>query len=54
MDAAVSSMVDLFTATGASTDNLDETPSSPSSVGSVEEDEDAGYLREERAGMGQF
>jgi hypothetical protein len=54
MDAAVSSMVDLFTATGASTDNLDETPSSPSSVGSVEEDEDAEYFREERAGMGQF
>jgi len=35
-------------------DNLDETPSPPSSVGSVEEDEDAEYLRDERIGMGQF
>jgi len=35
-------------------DSLDENPSSPSSVGSVEADEDAEYLRDERIGMGQF
>ena len=35
-------------------DNLDETFDPPSSVGSVEADEGAEYLREERAGMGQF
>jgi hypothetical protein len=51
LGAAVSSRVDLFTATGASTDR---TSDPPSSVGSVEEDEDAEYLREERIGMGQF
>jgi superfamily II DNA or RNA helicase len=57
MDAAVSSRVDLFTATGASTDRTDKTSDPPSSVGSVEadgEDEDAEYLRDERIGMGQF
>ena len=57
LGAAVSSRVDLFTATGASTDNLDKTDKTsdpPSSVGSVEADEDAEYLREERIGMGQF
>jgi len=35
-------------------DSLDETSDPPSSVGSVEGDEDAEYLRDERIGMGQF